>query len=68
MSEDLHRTIAELKPFADAVVDAATALNGAIQAAARQGLTVRIEVLDENTAANPEAAPMVRVRISKQIV
>lgn len=68
MSDDLHRTIAELKPFADAVVDAATALNGAIQAAGRQGLSIRVEVLEENTTANPEAAPLVRVRISKQIV
>lgn len=65
--EDLQQSIARLKPLADQVVDAATALNAAIRAAAQQGLTVRVDVLEESVP-DDEPTPQVRTRISKRIV
>lgn len=67
MAEDLQETISEIKPLADAVVEAATALNAAIRAACEHGLTVRIDVLEERGAADDEPVPLARARISKRI-
>lgn len=66
MSEDLQQSISCLKPLADAVVEAASALNAAMQAAAGEGLSVRVEVLPAEGGGGDEA-PMVRVRVSRQI-
>lgn len=67
MSDDLGATIARIKPLADAVVDAATALNAAIRAAAEQGLSVRLDVGESPADADGEPVPTVRARISKRI-
>ncbi len=66
--EDLHDTISRIKPLADTVVDAATALNAAIRAAADQGLTVRLLVSEHPADGDDEPIPAVRTRISKRIV
>jgi hypothetical protein len=65
--DDLHRTITEVKPLADTVVEAATALNAAIRAAADQGLTVRLLVTEHPSDGDDEPIPAVRTRISKRI-
>jgi alpha-D-ribose 1-methylphosphonate 5-triphosphate synthase subunit PhnH len=67
MSDDLGGTIARIKPLADAVVDAATALNAAIRAAAEQGLSVRLDVNESPAGPDGEPTPSVRARISKRI-
>jgi hypothetical protein len=66
--EDLHDTISRIKPLADTVVEAATALNAAIRAAADQGLTVRLLVSEHPADGDDEPIPAVRTRISKRIV
>ena len=66
--EDLHDTISRIKPLADTVVEAATALNAAIRAAADQGLTVRLLVSEHPADGDEEPIPVVRTRISKRIV
>lgn len=66
--EDLQGTISRIKPLADSVVDAATALNAAIRAAADQGLTVRLLVSEHPADGDDEPIPAVRTRISKRIV
>jgi hypothetical protein len=66
--EDLHDTISRIKPLADTVVEAATALNAAIRAAADQGLTVRLLVSEHPGDGDDEPIPAVRTRISKRIV
>ncbi len=67
MSDELGATIARIKPLADAVVDAATALNAAIRAAAEEGLSVRLDVSESPAAPDAEPLPAVRARISKRI-
>lgn len=67
MQDDLQGTITRIKPLADSVVEAATALNAAIRTACEQGLTVRIEVLEEHREGDDEAVPLVRAKISKRI-
>jgi hypothetical protein len=67
MSANLTEEIGRIKPLADAVVDAASALNAAIQAAAGNGLTVRIDVLEQPGADDVERVPLVRTRVSKRI-
>ena len=67
MQDDLHETISTIKPLADAVVEAATALNAAVRAASGQGLTVRMEVLEEHGDRDEDPVPVVRARISKRI-
>jgi hypothetical protein len=67
MPEELQDAIGRIKPLADAVVDAASALNLAIQEASVQGLTVRIEVLEQPSEQDSEVVPVVRARISKRI-
>jgi hypothetical protein len=67
MSANLTEEIGRIKPLADAVVDAASALNAAIQAAAGNGLTVRIDVLEQPGADDFERVPLVRTRVSKRI-
>lgn len=64
MSDDLGATIARIKPLADAVVDAATALNSAI---APPRLSVRLDVGESPAGAEGEPVPTVRARISKHI-
>jgi hypothetical protein len=66
--EELHDTISRIKPLADTVVEAATALNAAIRAAADQGLTVRLLVSEHPADGDDEPIPAVRTRISKRIV
>lgn len=66
--DELHDTISRIKPLADDVVDAATALNAAIRAAADQGLTVRLLVSELPADGDDEPIPAVRTRISKRIV
>jgi hypothetical protein len=66
--EDLHDTISRIKPLADTVVEAATALNAAIRAAADQGLTVRLLISEHPADGDDEPIPAVRTRISKRIV
>lgn len=65
---DLHDTISRIKPLADAVVEAATALNAAIRRAADGGLTVRIDIMEPPAPGDDEPVPAVRTRISKRIV
>jgi hypothetical protein len=65
--EDLQETIARLKPLADSVVETATALNAAMRAACEAGLTVRVEVLEEQQTAADDPVPLVRVRVAKRI-
>lgn len=67
MSDELGATIARIKPLADAVVDAATALNAAIRAAAEEGLSVRLDVSESPIDPDAEPLPTVRARISKRI-
>ena len=66
--DDLGTSIARIKPLDDAVVDAATALNAAMRAAAEQGLSVRLDVTENPTGPDAEPVPSVRARISKRIV
>jgi len=66
MTDELRDTISRIKPLANAVVDASSALNAAIQAAVEQGLSVRIDVLEEHRV-DGEPVPLVRARISKRI-
>jgi hypothetical protein len=66
--EELHDTISRIKPLADTVVEAATALNAAIRAAADQGLTVRLLISEHPADGDDEPIPAVRTRISKRIV
>ena len=66
MQDDLQGTITRIKPLADSVVEAATALNAAIRTACEQGLTVRLDVLEEHRERD-EPVPMVRAKISKRI-
>jgi hypothetical protein len=68
MDDDLGTTIARIKPLADAVVEAATALNAAIRDAAEQGLSVRLDVSENPAGPDAEPVPTVRARISKRIV
>lgn len=68
MSDELAGTIARIKPLADAVVEAATALNAAVRAAAEQALSVRLDVSESPAAEDAEPVPTVRARISKRIV
>jgi hypothetical protein len=49
-------------------VEAATALNAAIRAAAEQGLSVRLDLSTVTVDADGEPVPSVRARISKRIV
>ena len=65
--DDLQGTITQIKPLADTVVEAATALNAAIRAAAEQGLTVRLIITEHPTDGDDEPVPAVRTRISKRI-
>lgn len=67
MSDELGTTIARIKPLADAVVDAATALNAAVRAAAEEGLSVRLDVSESPAGPDAEPVPAVRARISKRI-
>jgi hypothetical protein len=67
MQDELQGTITRIKPLADSVVEAATALNAAIRNACEQGLTVRIDVLEEHLEDGEESVPLVRARISKRI-
>lgn len=67
MKSDLTEEIGRIKPLADAVVDAASALNAAIQAASAEGLSVRIEVPDQWSDGDGERVPVVRARVSKRI-
>jgi hypothetical protein len=67
MSDDLQETIGRIKPLADAVVDAASALNVAIQQASAEGLSVRIDLLEQPGNQDGEVVPLVRARISKRI-
>jgi benzoyl-CoA reductase/2-hydroxyglutaryl-CoA dehydratase subunit BcrC/BadD/HgdB len=66
--DDLGASIAAIKPLADAVVDAATALNAAVRAAAEQGLSVRLDLSEHPAGPDAEPVPTVRARISKRIV
>ena len=68
MTDDLGGTIARIKPLADAVVEAATALNAAVRAAAEQGLSVRLDLSEAGDDPDAEPVPSVRARISKRIV
>jgi len=65
--DPVHDSIVRIKPLADAVVEAATALNAAIQAASAQGLSVRVDVLEQRSQGEEEPTPLVRARISKRI-
>jgi hypothetical protein len=65
--EDLQEAIVRLKPLADTVVEAATALNAAMRAACEAGLSVRVEVLEEEQTAGDDPMPLVRVRVAKRI-
>ncbi len=65
--EELPDTISRIKPLADTVVEAATALNAAIRAAAEQGLTVRLLITEHPSEGDDEPVPAVRTRISKRI-
>ncbi len=67
MQDDLQGTITRIKPLADSVVEAATALNAAIRSACEQGLTVRLDVLEEHRESDDDSVPVVRARISKRI-
>jgi hypothetical protein len=67
MSDELGATIARIKPLADAVVDAATALNAAVRAAAEEGLSVRLDVSESPAGPDAKPLPTVRARISKRI-
>jgi uncharacterized protein YybS (DUF2232 family) len=67
MHGDLTEEIGKIKPLADAVVDAASALNAAIQAASANGLTVRIDILEQPARDDGERVPLVRARVSKRI-
>lgn len=66
-TDPIKDSIARIKPLADAVVEAATALNAAIKAAADQGLSVKVDVLDQRSEVDEEPIPLVRARISKRI-
>ncbi|HEX2206351.1 MAG TPA: hypothetical protein VHG93_01610 [Longimicrobium sp.] len=66
--DDLAASIARIKPLADAVVEAATALNAAVRAAAQQGLSVRLDLSEQSAGPDAEPIPIVRARISKRIV
>jgi hypothetical protein len=66
MSDELQETISRIKPMANAVVEAASALNSAIAEAAAHELSVRIEVLEEERD-DGDPVPVVRARISKRI-
>ncbi len=67
MQDDLQGTITRIKPLADSVVEAATALNAAIRSACEQGLTVRLDVLEEHREGDDDSVPVVRARMSKRI-
>jgi hypothetical protein len=67
MDTNLVDEIGRIKPLADDVVEAASALNAAIQAASASGLTVRIEVLDQPPNGDGESVSLVRARVSKRI-
>lgn len=67
MQNELEATITRIKPLADSVVEAATALNAAIRHACEQGLTVRVDVLEDHRDGDDEPIPLVRARISKRI-
>lgn len=67
MQNELEGTITRIKPLADSVVEAATALNAAIRHACEQGLTVRLDVLEDYRDGDDEPIPLVRARISKRI-
>jgi hypothetical protein len=67
MTESLQEIIGRIKPLADEVVEAANTLNAAIQAAASQGLSVRLDLLEQPAEEDGEAVPLVRARISKRI-
>lgn len=67
MHEELQGTISRIKPLADSVVEAATALNAAIRTACEQGLTVRLDVVEEHRDGDDEPVPLVRAKISKRI-
>lgn len=67
MQDELEGTITRIKPLADSVVEAATALNAAIRGACEQGLTVRLDVVEEYRETDDEPVPMVRARISKRL-
>lgn len=67
MQNELEGTITRIKPLADSVVEAATALNAAIRGACEQGLTVRLDVLEDHRDGDDEPIPMVRAKISKRI-
>lgn len=66
--DELGTSIARIKPLADAVVEAATALNAAVRAAAEQGLSVRLDVSEQAGGPDAEPIPVIRARISKRIV
>jgi hypothetical protein len=66
--DELGTSIARIKPLADAVVDAATALNAAVRAAAEQGLSVRLDLSERTDIPDEEPIPVIRARISKRIV
>ncbi|HYR09824.1 MAG TPA: hypothetical protein VEQ60_18765 [Longimicrobium sp.] len=66
--DELGTSIARIKPLADAVVEAATALNAAVRAAADQGLSVRLDLSEQAAGPDAEPIPVIRARISKRIV
>jgi hypothetical protein len=66
--DELGTSIARIKPLADAVVEAATALNAAVRAAAEEGLTVRLHLSEQAADPDEEPIPIIRARISKRIV
>ena len=66
--DELSASIARIKPLADAVVEAATALNAAVRAAAEQGLSVRLDLSEQAASPDAEPIPVIRARISKRIV
>lgn len=65
--EEAQETISRIKPLADAVVEAATALNAAIRTACDGGLTVRLDVQEEYMGGDDDPVPQTRARISKRI-
>ncbi|HEX5871466.1 MAG TPA: hypothetical protein VFY65_13655 [Longimicrobium sp.] len=66
--DELGTSIARIKPLADAVVEAATALNAAVRAATEQGLSVHLDLSEQPAGTDAEPVPVVRARISKRIV
>lgn len=67
MDEDLGTSIARIEPLADAVVEAATALNATVRAAAEQGLSVRLDLSEDAPDPDAEPIPVLRARILKRI-